>query len=60
MKHKTCTIKWVSTYVRQRSAAEHDAYEYKKIEKLSTPKCRLLVMGVLCTQNPESSGQREA
>ena len=45
LKHKTCTIKRVSTYVRQRSGAEHDVYEYKKLEKLSTLKGNLLVMG---------------
>ena len=45
LKHKTCTIKWISTYVRQRSGTEHDAYEHKKPEKLSTLKGNLLVMG---------------
>ena len=45
LKHKTGTIKWISTYVRQRSGAEHDAYEYKKLEKLHTLKGNLLVMG---------------
>ena len=45
LKHETGTIKRVSTYVRQRSGAEHDAYEYKNLEKLSTLKSNLLVMG---------------
>ena len=45
LKHKTGTIKWVSTYIRQRSGTEHDAYEHKKLEKLSTLKGNLLVMG---------------
>ena len=45
LKHKTGTIKWISTYARQGSGAERDAYEYKKLEKLSTLKGNLLVMG---------------
>ena len=45
LKHKTGTIKWISTYIRQRSGSEHDAYEHKKLEKLSTLKGNLLVMG---------------
>ena len=44
MRHKTGTIKWISTYIRQRSGSEHDAYEHKKLEKLSTLKGNLLVM----------------
>jgi hypothetical protein len=45
LKHKTGTLKWISTYIRQRSGTDHDAYEHKKLEKLSTLKGNILVMG---------------
>ena len=45
LKYKTGTIKWLSTYIRLRSGTEQGAYEYKKLEKLSTLKGNLLVMG---------------
>lgn len=45
LKHRSGTIKWISTYIRLRKGAEQSSYEYEKLEKLSTLKGNLLVMG---------------
>ena len=45
LKHKSGTIKWVSTYIRLRAGTDQNEYEYDKLEKLGTLKCNLLVMG---------------
>ena len=45
LKHKSGTIKWISTYIRLRAGANQNEYEYDKLEKLGTLKGNLLVMG---------------
>ena len=45
LKHKSGTVKWISAYIRLKSGVEQNAYEYGKLDKLSTLKGNLIVMG---------------
>ena len=47
LRHTAGTLKWISTYIRQRSGTERGAYEHKNLEKLSTLKGNLLMIGDL-------------